>query len=246
MSYPGRTGKTEIIDLALSLVALTIAFSVLGEKGIPEMEIFFISAVGVGTGFLLHELAHKFVAQRYGYWAEYQANYFGLVAVVAMAFMGFIFAAPGAVMIRRDPTAFRPYQPYQSHQPYQSYQSYELPQHQTTPIPDGSPFPAEQVGELDQKEKKELLWISLAGPMTNIVLTIAFFLLGIGGAVTGNELLFKAAYFAFFINLTLAAFNLIPVGPLDGAKVLKGSPLIWGIVAIPTILLALPVYLGMI
>lgn len=253
MSYSGRTGKSEIIDLALSLVALTIAFSVLGKKGIPEMEIFFVSAVGVGTGFLLHELAHKFVAQRYGYWAEYQANYFGLVAVVAMAFMGFIFAAPGAVMIRRDPTAYLPYQPYQayqSHQPYQSYQSYELLQHQTAPIsndsPDGSPFPVNEAGELEKKEKKELLWISLAGPMTNIVLTIAFFLLGIAGAVTGNELMFKAAYFAFFINLTLAAFNLIPVGPLDGAKVLKGSPLIWGIVAIPTILLALPVYLGMI
>ncbi len=250
MSYPGRTGKSEIIDLALSLVALTIAFSVLGKKGIPEMEIFFVSAVGVGTGFLLHELAHKFLAQRYGYWAEYQANYFGLVAVVAMAFMGFIFAAPGAVMIRRDPAASQLYQSYQSHKPYQSYQPYELLQHQTAPVsdnnPDGSPFPAEQAGELEKKEKKELLWISLAGPMTNIVLTIAFFLLGIAGAMTGNELIFKAAYFAFFINLTLAAFNLIPVGPLDGAKVLKGSPLIWGIVAIPTILLALPVYLGMI
>lgn len=246
MSYSGRTGKSEIIDLALSLVALTIAFSVLGAKGIPEMEIFFVSAVGVGTGFLLHELAHKFVAQRYGYWAEYQANYFGLVAVVAMAFMGFIFAAPGAVMISRDPAASRPYLSYQLHQPYQSYQSYELLQHQTTSIPDGSPSPAEQAGELEKKEKKELLWISLAGPMTNIVLTIAFFLLGIAGAVTGNGLMFRAAYFAFFINLTLAAFNLIPVGPLDGAKVLKGSPLIWGIVAIPTILLALPVYLGMI
>lgn len=245
MSYSGRTGKSEIIDLALSLAALTIAFSVLGEKGIPEMEIFFISAVGVGTGFLLHELAHKFVAQRYGYWAEYQANYFGLVAVVAMAFMGFIFAAPGAVMIRRDPTVSRPYPPYQPYQSYQSYQSHE-PQYQTTSTHDSNQSSAERVGEFEQKERKELLWISLAGPMTNIVLTVAFFLLGIAGAVTGNELMFKAAYFAFFINLTLAAFNLIPVGPLDGAKVLKGSPLIWGIVAIPTILLALPVYLGMI
>lgn len=221
MGDSSRIGNTELVDLFLSLVALTIAFAILGERRLPSAEVFFISAVGTGTGFLLHELSHKYVAQRYGYWAEYRANRPGLVLVIVMAFLGFIFAAPGAVMIHKAYS--RPEDVYLSGS--QSWQ-------------------AQQPGQAED-ERKETLWISLAGPMTNIVLVVLFFLL-LMSDVLSSSLWISAANFALFINLTLAAFNLLPFGPLDGKKVFDSNRVVWAIVAVPTILAALPVYLGMI
>ncbi|MDM7912212.1 MAG: site-2 protease family protein [Methanotrichaceae archaeon] len=214
MSYSSGTSKSEIIDLSLSLVALVAAFSILGERQVPGIDIITISAVGAGSGFLLHELAHKFAAQRYGYWAEYRANWAGLVFMVVIAFMGIIFAAPGAVWMGKAGSAAPLY---------------------------GDEVNPEQL----KKEKREQLWIALAGPMTNIALTILFFLLLVSGVIN-SRWGFGAAYYALFINLTLAAFNLLPFGPLDGAKVFSASRPIWAIVAVPTILVALPMYFGMV
>ena len=105
MSIVGRISSIELRDLLLSLVALVVAFSVLmNGKRIPGLETILIITVGVGTGFLLHEMAHKFVALHFGYFAEYRANRMGLLFAVAASFAGFIFAAPGAVMISK-PTA---------------------------------------------------------------------------------------------------------------------------------------------
>jgi Zn-dependent protease len=59
--------------------------------------------------------------------------------------------------------------------------------------------------------------ISLSAPAANIILALLFF--GIGGAVG-----MAAAY----INVLLAAFNLLPLGPLDGSKVMEWNPTIWG------------------
>ena len=213
MSYLGSIGKTEAKDLLLSLNALTVAFSIVGGRRLPEAEVFLISAIGVGTGFLLHEMAHKYAAQRYGYWAEYRANFTGLIMVVILAFAGFIFAAPGAVMIRKISAAPDVWQDPASH---------ELS---------------------EEKAKREELVISLAGPMTNIVLVFFFFLLMATGT-TKVGLGASAASFALFINLSLAAFNLLPFGPLDGKKVFDSNRMVWAIVAIPTILATLSIYLG--
>ncbi len=223
MSNSSRIGGTEMVDLFLSLVALTIGFAILGERSLPSVDAFFVSAVGTGSGFLLHELSHKFVAQRYGYWAEYRANRPGLVLIIFMAFLGFIFAAPGAVMIHKGYAYARPDAAY------------------------GMGPQAEQAAwpEQAEAERKETLWISLAGPMTNIVLVVLFLLLLVSGAVS-SDLWIRAANYALFINLTLAAFNLLPFGPLDGKKVFDSSRIVWAIVAVPTILAALSRYLGMI
>lgn len=219
MSF-SRIKETELVDLLLSLAALTIAFAILGERHLPGAEVFFISAVGTGTGFLLHELAHKYVAQRYGYWAEYRANRSGLLLIIIMALVGFIFAAPGAVMIHK--ARARADDLWLASEGWQ----------------------AEQLGQADA-ERKEALWISLAGPMTNIVLALLFFLF-LASDAAANSLWLSAANFALFINLTLAAFNLLPFGPLDGKKIFDSNRAVWATVAIPTILVALPVYLGMI
>ncbi|RKY58326.1 MAG: site-2 protease family protein [Candidatus Latescibacterota bacterium] len=71
--------------------------------------------------------------------------------------------------------------------------------------------------------KRDMLWISLAGPVANI---ITAFLLGrviriLAGIWLPDPLLFLL-YFGLYINLVLAFFNLIPVPPLDGSKVLVG------------------------
>jgi Zn-dependent protease len=80
--------------------------------------------------------------------------------------------------------------------------------------------------------------------MTNIVLVIFFFLVGTFGPSGGIAA--QAANFALIINLTLAAFNLLPFGPLDGKKIFDSNRMVWLLVGLPTILLALPMYLRMI
>jgi len=58
-----------------------------------------LAALSVFAGFLVHELSHKFVARRYGCWAEFRADYRMLGFALVTSFFGILFAAPGAVMI---------------------------------------------------------------------------------------------------------------------------------------------------
>lgn len=213
MSTACIISSQEMKDLFISLIALVIAFAVLiGGRAVPGWQLLAIITVGVATGFLLHEMAHKFMAQHFGYWAEYRANMMGLAFAVLASFAGFIFAAPGAVMIRKT----------------------QLP---ADFIMQNS-FARE---ELNRDLKKETLWISLAGPLTNVALAVLFFLLLIGT----SGLSAQAANFAIFVNLTLAGFNFLPFGPLDGKKVFDSSRKIWLALGLPTIIAALAVYLGM-
>src|SRR5659263_781896 len=94
-----RNSIREITHLVASLLVLTIAFSYPSTSA----EALAIAAIGVGSGFLLHELAHKFTAQRYGFVADYEASTMGLLLAIGLSIFtggGFVFAAPGAVMIR--------------------------------------------------------------------------------------------------------------------------------------------------
>ncbi len=102
------TGR-EIKDLLQAWIALAFAFAILYSFNIADVKafsfsqflLFFgISLFTAGTGFLLHELAHKIVAQRYGSRAEFYAFPRMLLLAIGMSFLGFLFAAPGAVFIR--------------------------------------------------------------------------------------------------------------------------------------------------
>lgn len=100
----------ELRDLALAWVALGVAFAVFFAGGGGGLVALlsrggFVAAVVVslltaGLGFLLHELAHKVVAVRFGQVAEFRADYGMLFLAVVSALAGFIFAAPGAVYHR--------------------------------------------------------------------------------------------------------------------------------------------------
>ena len=59
-----------------------------------------IALLTAGVGFLLHELAHKFVAQHYKCWAEFRANNRALLLGLVISFFGFVLVAPGGVYIR--------------------------------------------------------------------------------------------------------------------------------------------------
>lgn len=88
--------------LLKSWLAVSVAFTILNTRLFdPGFVIYFIiSLLTVGLGFILHELAHKFVAQKYGCYAEYRANNQMLIIGILTAFFGFLFIAPGAVIIQ--------------------------------------------------------------------------------------------------------------------------------------------------
>jgi Zn-dependent protease len=64
--------------------------------------------------------------------------------------------------------------------------------------------------------------VALAGPLSNIFIAIIFGILvrfdGLG--ILSGLAFVKLAYFIVSINITLALFNLVPIPPLDGSKIL--------------------------
>lgn len=94
------TSNVELFDLLKAWVAISIAFGIaMGGVTIKFFESFLIAAIAVGAGFFFHELSHKVVAQRYGHFAEFRSFDLMLLLAIAMSFLGFVFVAPGAVMI---------------------------------------------------------------------------------------------------------------------------------------------------
>ncbi|MBT3406386.1 hypothetical protein HN419_04410 [Candidatus Woesearchaeota archaeon] len=97
-----NTSNIELIALLKSWAAISLAFSIAlaGLKfSLGFIIIFLMAAITVGLGFLLHELAHKVVAQKYKCAAEFRSDDKMLILAIVLAFTGFIFAAPGAVLI---------------------------------------------------------------------------------------------------------------------------------------------------
>jgi Zn-dependent protease len=106
-SMIGRFSKREITELSISIVVMSLAFSFIFADDMlfllkGNIKPLVISFIVVGTSFVFHEMGHKFMAQRYGMWAEFRMWTGGLMLALflAIASMGkFVFAAPGAVQI---------------------------------------------------------------------------------------------------------------------------------------------------
>jgi len=104
-----RIPPRERRDLLIAWLAISVAFTLIYIRGgidpIGFVFFFAMSLVTVGVAFVLHELAHKFSAMRYGYWAEFKKdNQMLLVAVVMAALVGVVFAAPGATYVYGNAT----------------------------------------------------------------------------------------------------------------------------------------------
>lgn len=178
----------EIRDILISMVVIAgvFAFSFSHRDVALMLAILPMTLIAVGFGFVLHELAHRFVAMHFGYFAQYQMWINGLILAIVTSFFGFVFAAPGAVYIYGENISI-----------------------------------------------KENGIISIAGPLTNILLAVLFYM--------GTYIFAPQTYFGllssigFSVNSFLAFFNLIPFGNLDGTKILKWNPVLW----IATIAIAL-------
>lgn len=113
---PGKFSRIEIYHLLLAMGVLTLAFSfafsgnsiLFGFKNAQTLLFAIpIAFLGILTAFFVHELSHKFMAQKYGLWSEFRMYPRGLLLSLFFAvFTGFVFAAPGAVMFRGETRNF--------------------------------------------------------------------------------------------------------------------------------------------
>ncbi len=197
--------SSEVRDLIIAFIVISLCFAIAngGRDMNAILTLLPFIMVGVGTGFILHELGHKLVSMKYGYWAEFKLWPQGLLFALITSFFGFVFAAPGAVYT------------------YANYMTDEI---------NGR--------------------ISIAGPVVNIALALVF--LAIGTAVYPSAftsetsvIIFTACMVGYSVNSFLAVFNLLPIGNLDGSKVLRWNVGIWiATIAVAAILTAASMTIG--
>jgi Zn-dependent protease len=106
-----KFSRGEIIQILIAIGVLTIAFSfAFTPRGLPLSDIsgalanMPLAFLAIVTAFFCHELGHKFMGQKYGYWSEFRMFPMGLLLALFLGiFTGFVFAAPGAVTIMGNP-----------------------------------------------------------------------------------------------------------------------------------------------
>ncbi len=187
-----KIDREERKDLGIACIALALAFTLArlhqtGWGSVGELaQIFVISAIAVGAAFILHEMAHKFMAMKFGYYAAFRKdNGMLLMGVALAALVGIVFAAPGATVIYSQPGR--------------------------------------------EMSKKENGIISVAGPVVNLCLGVAFFAILIAGYGLHLDLVQILGVMGLSVNGMIAFFNLLPISVLDGKKVLAWNPVIFGV-----------------
>jgi Zn-dependent protease len=97
--------------------------------------------------------------------------------------------------------------------------------------------------------KRDMIWIGLAGPAANFIL--AFMIAGVLRFIPAYGITGSLLFNLLTINVVLAVFNLIPIPPLDGSKILMGllpahlSELYAGVERYGFIILFVFIWLGM-
>ncbi len=80
-----------------------------------------------------------------------------------------------------------------------------------------------QFGRL-RNPKRDMIWVALAGPASNLIQAllwgIAFYLLQ--GASVSEPFFIKMCQAGLLVNVVMFVFNLFPVPPLDGGRILVG------------------------
>ena len=107
--------QTEIRHLAIAFFVTLLTILVFQSKGsgffsfdferLFSLKNLLMYLIAFGTGFILHELGHKFSAQYYNLKAEFRADFNMLFFIFFLALISpFILLAPGAVMVQGNST----------------------------------------------------------------------------------------------------------------------------------------------
>jgi Zn-dependent protease len=105
----------EVLSIVVAWIVLSVAItyhSFLGLlNGTGGSDIVIAGFVATGTGFILHEMGHKYVAIRRGYLAHFRLWIWGLVLTLSFVTIsgGLVFGAPGAVYISPSAAGFYGY-----------------------------------------------------------------------------------------------------------------------------------------
>ena len=80
-----------------------------------------------------------------------------------------------------------------------------------------------QFGNL-RHPKRDMIWVALAGPASNFVMAIGWALVLLALVALGVDETFfiRMAQGGIMVNLVMWAFNLFPLPPLDGGRILVG------------------------
>ena len=163
--------------------------------------------VPILSAVILHEIAHGYVALRLGDDTAFRMGRLTLNPLPHMDLFGTVLM-PGFLLMAGSPWIF-------------GY---------------AKPVPVD-FGRL-RDPRRDMVWVALAGPAMNIALAILFSLLlhrlAAGYDVTAARVvqlvlagysvpfLLQAASYAIMINVVLAVFNMLPIPPLDGGRVMVG------------------------
>lgn len=199
--FAARFSAIEVQHILIAWIVLSVAFSYVLGGGIHNIMILLVfaaSLIVLGCGFIMHELMHKFTAQKFRYRAEFRIWPWGIFLALITSFFGFIFAAPGATYFEPDPRE-------QYLDPKGFIRRYGI--------------------------------ISLAGPKINLIfgsifIVLFFLIMLVSPKVTSIPMAFAVLVTGLgsYINFYLAAFNMLPINPLDGYKVFRWNKVYWGIV----------------
>jgi hypothetical protein len=220
-NFASRFSLKEIEDILLAWIALSFAFAVVlyPLNGSGFLLYFLASFIVLGAAFIMHELMHKFVAQSYGYEAQFRMFPFFLILAVVMALLiGFVFALPGATIFEPDPR-----EPYTDPKGFtERYGKISL----AGPLIDivfGFIFLALFL----------LIYVVVGPHVTNLLTAFGYIVTGLGT----------------FISFYLAAFNMLPLGSvsfigLDGYKVWRWNKIYWAIFFVIPVAMTALIYLG--
>ena len=107
--------KIEVKHLLISLFFIILTITIMDIKSSYyfslsdlynlDIKIILVYLIAIGSGFILHELAHKIMAQYYNFVSEFRADFQSLFFIFVIAFFSpFLILAPGAVWVLGRPS----------------------------------------------------------------------------------------------------------------------------------------------